>query len=219
MPMFLRVVHRYSVYCKTGTTQSHFRFDTPITSIPVHTVLNTWKQKVIISSGLNWLKHNPYYHKNNKPQDLIQLRCAPLHPINQHALGSHGWGQDSHITQLHSKYCFSDKSMWWLPTWVIEMQHQGNLVTGAFCQNGLFGNSKKERQHQCVHCWINHIILLDISLMGLIIYSCQRYLLDCQQTQEPYCFNIVQQPFDPCGRSLNRCAIDYWIHVDHFHNK
>ena len=26
---------------------------------------------------------------------------------------------------------------------------------------------------------------------------------------EPHCFHRVQQPFDPCGRSLNRCAIDY----------
>ena len=60
-----RVVHRYSVYRKTGTTQSHFRFDTPITIIPVHTGLCTWHQYVtmlIISSGLNWLKHNPHYH-------------------------------------------------------------------------------------------------------------------------------------------------------------
>ena len=26
---------------------------------------------------------------------------------------------------------------------------------------------------------------------------------------EPYCFHRVQQPFDPCGRSLNHCVVDY----------
>ena len=36
---------------------------------------------LLITSGLKWLKHNPHYHKNNKPQDLIQLRCAPVRPI------------------------------------------------------------------------------------------------------------------------------------------
>ena len=37
-----RVVHRYSVYRKTGTTQFHFQFDTPITIMPVQTGLCTW---------------------------------------------------------------------------------------------------------------------------------------------------------------------------------
>ena len=49
--------------------------------------------------------------------------------------------------------------------------------------------------------------------MGLIIYSSQRYLLDGQQTQEPHCFHRVQQPFDPCGRSLTHWGRVTYIFV------
>ena len=34
---------------------------------------------LLITSWLKWLKHNPHYHKNNKPHDLIQLWCAPIY--------------------------------------------------------------------------------------------------------------------------------------------
>ena len=44
---------------------------------------------LLITSGLKWLKHNPHYHKNNKPQDLIQLPCAPVRPITFDTGGSH----------------------------------------------------------------------------------------------------------------------------------
>ena len=44
---------------------------------------------LLITSGLKWLKHNPHYHKNNKPQDLIQLRYAPVRPITFDTGGSH----------------------------------------------------------------------------------------------------------------------------------
>ena len=44
---------------------------------------------LLITSWSKWLKHNPHYHKNNKPQDLIQLRRAPVRPITFDTGGSH----------------------------------------------------------------------------------------------------------------------------------